>query len=147
MTIRRYHLDKGSITPEKFATNAVYFRILASQIEKKTGLAADSTGVKAESPKFKFSSKHVKKLIVRAKVPSIPSDATVRVEVYDYTTDSVLGYVEFTGAAGESEAEVTSLPSDGDYIALRVNVTTASATSGATFDLDYASLMVDYGIS
>jgi len=116
-----------------------------AQIEKKTGLAADSTGVKASSPRAKLNATLLKKLIVRATISSIPSDATVRVEVYDVTKGSVLGYVEFAGATGtDQETEITSGWDDGDLVEIRVNVTTASGTSGATFDLDYAILEAEY---
>ena len=93
MVIRRYHLDKDSIDGSyhvkdatipytKLQGNTIYVRVLACQIEAKSGLAADSTGVKTTSPRFKFSSKHVKQLILRSSITSIPSDATVSCLLY-----------------------------------------------------------------
>ena len=132
---------------EDLASNEIYIRVTVAQLESKTGLAADSTGVKASSPRFKFSSRHVKQLILRSKVDSIPSDATVRIGVYNVTKDSYVVSRDYTGATGENEDTTTTLPDDGDILELRVEVTTASATGGSTFDLGYATLMVDYGVS
>ncbi len=147
MPIRQYHIGLHAIMKDHIGENEIYWRTTLAQVEAKSGLAADATGVKASSPKAKVSSRHLKKLVVRASISAIPTDATVRVEVYNATTGSVIGYVEFAGATGESEAEVTTGWSDGDLIQLRVNVTTASATAGATFDLDYAILEAEYGVS
>ena len=126
--------------------NAVLkWKATLAQIEKKTGLVADSTGVKVESPRHKLLATYLKKLIVRATISSIPSDATVRIEVYDITKGSVLGYVEFAGSTDtDKETEITSGWNDEDLIEIRANVTTASGTSGATFDLDYAILEAEY---
>jgi len=142
-------IHDGSITASKLGTNEIYVRATAAQIEKKTGLAADSTGVKASSPRFKFSSKGAKQLILRSSISSIPSDATVRVGVYNVTKGAYVFYRDYAGATGENEDTQTDLSGidDGDVLEIRVEVTTASGTSGATFDLDYASLMVDYGFS
>jgi len=135
---------RGAIIKEHIKSGEITIRSCACQIETKTGLAADSTGVKASSPKFKINSSLKTKLILRASISAIPSDATVRVEVYDVTKDTVLGYVEFAGATGENETEITTGYDNGDLIQIRVNVTTASATSGATFDLDYAILEIEH---
>ena len=136
----------GSLTYDRLAADTIYF--LASLVVSYPGtVAADSTGVKHESAKAKIVARHLKKLRIRAKCSSIPSDATVRVEVYDYTKATVLGYVEFAGAAGESEAEITTGWADGDLVGVRVSVTVASATAGATATIDWAILEAEYGIS
>lgn len=70
--------------------------------------------------------------------------ATVRVGIYNVTTGAYVCYIDFT-AAGESEVEATSLPSDGDILELRIECITA--TTGGTFDLNYALAYVDYGVS
>jgi len=128
--------------------NNLVIRVLACAVDNKTGLPADSTGVKVGSNRFKFSRDFTKKLILRASVTSIPSDAVVHIEAYNYTKASVIDYIEFAGATGEGEKEITDLSGvdDGDVIGIRANVVTASATSGAVFDLAYASLMIDYGV-
>lgn len=141
-------VSAGTLTYDRLGANEIYIRAMAGQIEAKSGLYADSTGVKARSPVFKFSAKHVKQLIMRSNITSIPSDATVRVGVYNISTSAYVFYRDYEGATGENEDTYTgTMPSDGDLLEVRVEVTVASATSGATFDLAYASLMIDYGIS
>ena len=138
----------GSIPASKLSSNAVFVRALACQIEAKTGLPADSTGVKAASPRFTFSAKGVKALRLRSSITAIPSDATVRVGVYNVTAGAYVFYRDYAGTTGEYEDVYTgTMPSDGDVLEIRVEVITASGTSGATFDLGYASLMVDIGYS
>ena len=139
-------IASSTITYDKLAANTIYILVTLT-LGYPGSVAADSTGVKFESAKVKTSARHLKKLRVRAKVSDIPSDATIRIEIYDYTAGTVLGYVEFSGSTGESEAEVTSGWTDGNLIGLRVNVTTASATSGATATIDYVILEAEYGIS
>lgn len=68
----------------------------------------------------------------------------MRVGIYNVTTGAYVCYIDFT-AAGESEVEATSLPSDGDILELRIECITA--TTGGTFDLNYALAYVDYGVS
>jgi len=133
------------ITAGEFPSNEIYIRATVACIPTLT-LTADSTGVKAYV-RFRFSAKHVKQLILRTAVDSIPSDATVRVGLYNVTTGSWISYRDYSGAAGENEDTITTLPSDGDILELRAEVTAASTTSGATFTLGYAALMVDYGVS
>ena len=141
-------LRDGSVSAAKLGANEVFVRALACQIEAKTGLPADSTGVKAVSPRFTFSAKGVKALRLRSSITAIPGDATVRVGVYNVSTGSYLFYRDYEGATGEYEDVYTgTMPSDGDVLEIRVEVITASGTSGATFDLGYASLMVDIGYS
>ena len=138
----------GPIQAEELVQNTIYIRVTATEIGEKTGLAADSTGVKAASPRFKFSSKHVKQLILRSKIDSIPGDATVRVGVYNVTQAAYVVYRDYAGAAGENEDTYTgTMPSDGDILEVRVEVTAASGTAGATFDLGYAIVVIDYGVS
>jgi len=139
-------IQSGTITYDKLGSNEVYIRVLACQIEKKTGLDATSTGVKVASPRFKFSSKHVKQMILRSSIEAIPSDAVVRVGVYNVISGAYVFYRDYSGSAGEFEDVYTgTMPSDGDILEVRAEVTTPA--SAGTFDLGYASLMIDYGVS
>ena len=141
-------IKHGPIQAEELVQNTIYIRATAAEIGGKTGLAADSTGVKASSPRFKFSSKHVKQLILRSKIDSIPGDATVRIGIYNVTADAYVVYRDYASVAGENEDVYTGeMPGDGDILEIRVEVTAASGTGGATFDLGYAILMIDYGVS
>ena len=146
-----------TITGDKIAWKTLYadhlvedtvaFRCVLLQIEPKAGLIADSTGVKARSPTYTFRAYGVKSLILRCAVTSIPSDAVVRVGAYNLTKGDWIVYRDFEGATGEDLLYSGAIPDLGDDIELRAEVTTASATSGATFDLGYALLAVDYGFS
>ena len=119
--IRGFEILKKQLDYDHLKTDAIQLRAVLAQIEKKTGLAADSTGVKAYSGQTKLLTKHLKVLRVRASIEAIPT--------------------------GVSEAEITTGFDDGDLVYLRVNVTVASATAGATFDLGWAVLEADYKIS
>ena len=137
----------AGLSAEDLVSDAIYIRVTGAEIGPTSGLAADSTGVKTQSGRFTFSLKHVKQLVLRSSISSIPTDATVRVGIYNVTKGSYVVSRDYAGATGEHEDTTTTLPDDGDVLELRVEVTTASATSGATFDLGYATLMIDYGIS
>ena len=141
-------LQDGAVTTAKLAANAVFVRALAMQLETKAGLAADSVGVKATSPRFTFSAAGVKAIRLRSQITAIPADATVRIGVYNVTAGAYVVYRDYAGATGEYEDVVTTgFPADGDVLEIRVEVITASATAGATFDLGYVSVMIDYGFS
>lgn len=141
-------LPANSISRDMLQQNAVFVRALAMQLEAKSGLAADSVGVKATSPRFTFSAQGVKAIRLRSQITAIPTDATVRVGVYDVTTGTWVIYRDYSGATGEYEDVVTAgFPADGNVLEIRVEVVTASATAGATFDVGYVSVMVDYGFS
>lgn len=139
--------DSEVVTGSGASLSGLVFRATLLQVDKNTGLPADSTGVKYSSAKFKFSASSVKQLVLLSSISSIPSDAVVVVGVYDETAGSYVVQRTYNGATGEYEDSVSdNLPSDGDMLSIRVEVTTASATSGSTFDLDYAVLLADYGV-
>lgn len=141
-------IKHGPVQAEELLPNTIYIRIDAAHIHSTAGLAADTTGVKATSNPFKFSQKHVKQLILRSSITSIPSDAVVRVGVYNITTGAYIFYRDYSGETGEYEDVYTgTMPADGDLLEIRVEVITASGTSGAVFDLGYAVLYIDYGVS
>jgi len=142
-------IQPGTITYNKLGSNEIYIRVLACVCENQINIPADSTGPKIATSRFKFSKKHVKQLILRAYITRIPSDCTIRVELYNQMKGTVIDYLEFVGASGEDEKTITDLTGidDGDILQVRANVTTASATSEATFDIGYMELMIDYGVS
>lgn len=133
----------GDIAPYQ-----IYIRAPAAMLEAKTGLAADSTGVKFRGPKFRFKKDNAFRLILLSEITSIPSDCTVRVGVYNATKGAYALYRDYEGATGENEDTLNDLAGldDGDRLDLRVEVIAASATAGATFDLGYANLLIDYTV-
>ena len=132
----------------RLAANTIQFLIPIPGIPTaQTGLAADSTGVKYEGFRFKIKTRHLKSAVLRATWTASHTDSETAIELYDVTADAVRGSVSGnTGTDTEASIDTSSLV-DGNLHELRVNVTTASATSGATTDVTYAILELTYGIS
>ena len=108
-----------------------------------TGLAADSTGVKWTSNfKFKINGKRAKSVVLRASWSASESDSVAAIELYDIDSDSVRGSKSANAWSGDYT--ITSLYYGTHYYTVRLNITTASATSGATVDLDYVVVEVVY---
>jgi len=137
----------GAVTTAKLATNAVKVTVIIPSLENRTGLAADSTGVKAEGARFKIDTTGLDSVTLRATWTASHTDSETAIELYDVTAGSVVGSVSGnTGTDVETSIDPTTLTS-GNLYELRVNVTTASATSGATTDCSYAVLELTYGFS
>jgi len=137
----------GGIQTSDLATNAVKVTVIIVSLENRTGLAADSTGVKAEGARFKIDTTGLKSITLRATWTASHSDSTTAIELYDVTAGAVRGSV--SGNTG-TDVEASISPSDivsGNLHELRVNVTTASGTAGATTDCIYAVLELVYGFS
>jgi len=138
----------SGLTYSQLAENTIIIRATLTNLPEQTGLAADSTGVKAKSAKALFWGRHVKKLRLLSEVTSIPSDATVRIGVYNVTAGDYVFYRDYEGATGKNIDEYTdTMPSDDNELEIRVEITAASGTSGATFDIGSCVLQVEYGIS
>ena len=159
MGIKRWHLDKDSVkgdfhivdgsTPyTKLQTDTIKIVIPIPGIPvKQAGLAADSTGVKYEGFRFKIYTRHLKSAVLRATWTASATDSVTAIELYDVTAGAVRGSVSGNaGTDAEASIDITALV-DGNLHELRVNVTTASATTGATTDVVYAILELTYGVS
>jgi len=140
-------IAKKTLYADHLAVNAIAFSCPTLQIGRSAGLSADSTGVKARSPRYWFRASGVKSLTLGAKISSIPSDAVVRVGVIDVDLNEWIVWHDFEGSTGEYFLTSYTVPGDDHTVELRAEVTTASATSGATFDLDYAVMIIDFGFS
>jgi len=116
---------------------------------QQSGLAADSTGVKWTSVfKGKWSKRHLKKVRIRATWSASNTDSETKIAVKDINNNADV--VSVSGNAGtDQEAETTDLTNvtDGGLFEIYAEVTTASATSGATFDISYVVVELVYGIS
>lgn len=109
----------------------------------QTGLDATTTGVKWTSNfKFKIDPSRVVSAVIRATWTASATDSVTAIEVYDETAATVLGSV--SGNAGTDAEGAVSGFTAGNLITVRLNVTTASATTGATTDLVYAVLEITY---
>jgi len=141
------HIRDATIPKGKLQENTITFIVPLQLIKDKTGLAADSTGVKYTSGKFKIDTNGLKSVTIRATWSASATDSVTAIELYDETAGAVRGSVNGNaGTDAEASVGVASIV-DGNLHSLRVNVTTASGTSGATTDVTYAILELKYGYS
>jgi len=156
--VKRYHVEKNAIQGDlhiadatipytKLESNTITFIVPLQLIKDQTGLAADSTGVKYTSGKFKINTTHLKSAIIRATWTASDTDSVTAIELYDDTAATVVGSVSGNTGTDEESSDLSASITSGNTFVLRVNVTTASATAGATTDVDYAVLELTYGIS
>jgi len=132
---------------DRLASNTIYFIVPFTPQDclNQTGLAADSTGVKFTSVvKLKINARHLKKMRIRATWTASATDSVTRIRVKGSVSGEILGVEGNTGT--DAEAEATSGWTDGEYIQVELEVTTASATAGATTDLRYAIVELEYGV-
>ena len=154
MTIRHYHLDKYSITYDQLQTNTIQLAIPIHLLAKSVSVAIDSTGVKEDSGHFTLTSEMVKHLKYAyleayADAPSA-TDASVDVELYNVTDGAVVTKVTYAGDSGlktSSDIASTLKGLAGKVLSARINVTTASGTSGATQTFRSVVLRLVLGIS
>jgi len=116
---------------------------------QQSGLAADSTGVKWTSVfKGRWNKRHLKKVRIRATWSASNTDSETKIAVKDVNNNADI--VSVSGNAGtDQEAEATDLTNvtDGGLFEIYAEVTTASGTSGATFDISYVVVELVYGVS
>lgn len=124
-----------------FVSNYSYI----SDFLNRTGLPADSTGVKAEGVRFKLPNlKKIYSIVLKTDFSSSEADSVIDIELYDVTQGSVIDSISGNSASDEEKVLDISSINDGDELMLRANVTTASSTGGATFDISYALLIIKY---
>ena len=115
----------------------------------QSGLAADSTGVKWTTAfRHEWHKRHLKKVRIRATWSATQADSVTKIAVRDVSSGNDV--VSVSGnAATDEEAEQTDLTNvtDGGLFEVYAEVTTASATGGATFDISYVVVELVYGIS
>ena len=137
----------ANVTTAKLASDAVKVTIPIVGVHDQTGLAADSTGVKYEGPRFKIDTTGLKSATLRGTWSASNTDSVTAIELYDVTGAAVVGSISGnTGSDTEGSITISNITS-GNLHELRVNVTTASATSGATTDVKYGVLELVYGFS
>jgi len=116
---------------------------------QQSGLAADSTGVKWTSVfKGRWNKRHLKKVRIRATWSASHTDSETKIAVKDINSGNDI--VSVSGNAGTNqEAEATDLTNvtDAKLFEVYAEVTTASGTSGATFDVSYVVVELVYGVS
>lgn len=139
-----------NLTYEQLASDTIvfttYFPVPDSHV---SGLPCDSTGVKWTSDfRGKWDKRHLKKVRIRAAWLATEQDVEIKVAVQDMQTGNDV--VAFSGGfkeAGEAETTDLSNVTDGGMFGVYAEVTTASGTTGATFDLAYVVVELVYGVS
>jgi len=132
---------------DRLAVNTIYFSVPHTPPDclNQTGLAADSTGTKFTSVvRYKIKAKNLKKITLRATWTASHTDSITRIRLVGTVSWEIVTVSGNTGT--HTEATATAGWTDGEYIYVEVAVTTASATAGATTDLIYAIVELEYGV-
>lgn len=114
----------------------------------QTGLAADTTGVKYEGKMRQQIDSSLwigdRSVYIEAATASSAGDETVTVEIYDDTGAVVADSMTISGGSPRARSsDISGSLTEGNEVHVRWNVSTASATSGATFDAINARLIVE----
>ena len=140
-------LADASTSKGKLTANTISFIVPLQLIKDQTGLDAASTGVKYTSGKFKLDTNGLKSAIIRATWTASDTDSVTDIELYDETAAAVVGSVSGNAGTDAESADLSGGITSGNLHSLRVDVTTASATTTATTDVDYGILELTYGYS
>ena len=140
----------SGVTYDQLATDTIVIEVpFPVPDSPQTGLAADSTGVKwTSSFKGKWNTRHLKAVRIRGSWTASNADSTTKIAVKDVTSGSEIASV--SGNTGtDSETEVTNPANitDGGLFEIFAEVTVASGTAGATFDIVYVVVEIKYGIA
>jgi len=140
----------ATITKDRIAGNTIRFGVQIPVIAEtaKTGLAADSTGVKWESTDLIFSADELQSLkgaYIEGTWTASNADSITQLELYDVTAATIIASV--SGNTGTNSRSTAGTITAGNVLRVRVNVTTASATAGATTDVTKAILILVFGVS
>jgi len=126
-------------TAETLAKFPVKLGIPVHMFAEQASIPIDSTGVKRATGHFTLDEetlKHLSEAYLQAEATTPDAtDAVVKVELYNRTDAVVITSLEYAGegglkTGGDIASELKNLT--GKQINVRLNVTTASATSGAT---------------
>jgi len=132
---------------DRLASDTIHFGVPHTPQDciNQTGLAADSTGVKFTSVvRYVLRAKHLKKLTLRATWTASHTDSVTRIKLIGTISGEIVAMAGNTGT--HAGVYVTAGWTDGEFIYIEVEVTTASATAGATTDLVYALVELEYGV-
>ncbi|KXA93022.1 hypothetical protein AKJ64_01595 [candidate division MSBL1 archaeon SCGC-AAA259E17] len=111
----------------------------------QTGLVADTTGVKFNSNAVTLPSSGYASIAIEGTWTASQTDSVTAIELYDQTAGAVLASV--SGNMGTNVKSGYASFTAGNTVNVRVNVTTASATGGATTDCYEAVVYLRYDLS
>lgn len=114
----------------------------------QTGLVADATGVQYEGQMRQVVASALldsnRSVYIEAATNSSAGDESVAVEIYDDTAAAVADSLTISGGSPRARsADISGSLTSGNEVHVRYNVTTASGTSGATFDAIGTRLIVE----
>jgi len=140
----------SGLTKTQIAADTVRFSVQIPVIFEtaKTGLAADSTGVKFESQDLVLTAEELgclKGAYVEATWTASATDSATAIELYDVTGAAVVASV--SGNTGTNVRSTAGSLTAGNVNRVRANVTTASATAGATTGCSKAVVILLFGVS
>jgi len=149
------HVEGGAdpisgLTASQLAANTILFKIpVLIPDSPQTGLAADSTGTKWTSNfKFRIPKQNVKDVVIRATWSASNTDSTTEIALIDDATGNTVCSVSGnTGTDAESTNYTEANLSDDGLVYARASITTASATTGATFDITYVAVEIKVAVS
>jgi len=162
MAIDRTHMVKQVITDEqikdgtisytKLQTDTIQIEVPVSLWEASSSFAIDSTGVKITTARYLISSellKHAKAVYFEGAITDFSAtDSSVDLELYDATAGSVITKITLSDSSERSRTDdIKDSLTAGNEVQARVNVTTASGTSGATAVFKSARLIIVLGVS
>jgi len=141
----------GAITKAKISTDTIRIEIpIPLLTNSQTGLAADATGVKYETPYQLLVSadmlQSAKAAYIEAHIEASATDSATAVEFYDVTAAAVRGSASANAGARVRSADFKGSLVAGNEHTVRIDVTTASATAGATTGVQMARLILVIGI-
>jgi len=112
----------------------------------QSGLAADSVAVNwTSSFKFKLNTQNLKAVRIRATWSASATDSVTEIDVVGSVSGTI---VSVSGNAGtDAEGVATSGWSDWELITVQSQITTASATLGATYSISYVVVELEYGFA
>ncbi len=113
-----------------------------------TGLAADAEGVQFTSQAITLTDDMVdllKESYIEATFSATETDPVIEIQLYDQTAGTVITSISSDSETNTMSADGGQLTA-GNEIVVRAEVTSASGTTDATFDLEKAVIILGYSI-
>ena len=140
----------AALTKTKLVVDTIQWGELIPVIAEtaRTGLVADATGVKWESIDLILNAAEIQSLkgiYVEGTWVASVADSVTAIELYNVTAAAVI--CSISGNTGTNIRSTAGSPVAGNIMKVRVNVTTASATAGATTGANKAVIILVFGVS
>jgi len=153
MVIRASDVLRKQLTYDMLRPNEIQFVIVYNLMpEGAQSYAIDSTGVKFTGAyRLKVTDeflKHLKAAYIQADAASDVADATIRIHIVDASSGSSVAYLEISSGTSFTESsDISSVFESGKEYYIQIEVSTASATSGATATTHFVCLRCVFGVS